>query len=325
MPPLPRAVAQTRLAVRRALSDLDPGRMVIAACSGGPDSMALAAATAFVAPRLGLRAGFATIDHGLQEGSAARAAEFAEWSRHQGFDPVEIITVEVDPSDGGPENAARSVRYAALDDAAERHDAAAVLLGHTRDDQAETVLLALARGGGPRGISGMPERRGHYRRPLLDLPREVLTKACAEQDLPTWDDPHNADPAYRRSALRALMPALTEVLGPGLSANLARTARLVADDNRVLNGLAARLTARAAGSDASLDVAALAGQPRALRTRVLHTWARLLGVPGSGLNHGHVSELDRLITDWHGQGPVQLPGSREVRRVGTRLVGGPVL
>ncbi|MEV0647890.1 tRNA lysidine(34) synthetase TilS [Phytomonospora sp. NPDC050363] len=323
MAALPRAVALTRLAVRRALADLDRGRLVIVACSGGPDSMALAAATAFVAPRAGLRAGFATVDHGLQDGSAERAAGFAEWARHQGFDPVEVITVEVDPADGGPENAARSVRYAALDDAGERNDAAAVLLGHTRDDQAETVLLALARGAGPRGLAGMPERRRHYRRPYLDLTRETLEQACAQQELDTWDDPHNSDPAYRRSRLRALMPELVEVLGSGLQANLARTARLVADDNRVLDGLAARATARAAGADASLDVGALAGQPRALRTRVIHAWARLLGVPGSALAYGHVQELDRLITDWHGQGPVQLPGYIEVRRDGGKLLAGP--
>ena len=323
MAQLPRAVAQTRLAVRRGLADLDPGTLVVVACSGGPDSMALAAATAFVGPRVGLRVGFATVDHGLQEGSGGRAAAFAEWARHQGFDPVEIITVEVDPRDGGPENAARSVRYAALDDARERHDAKAVLLGHTRDDQAETVLLALARGAGPRGLAGMPERRGFLRRPFLELTRETLEKACAEQELDTWDDPHNTDPAYKRSRLRALMPQLTEVLGGGLQANLARTASLVADDNRVLDGLAARTTARAAGQDASLDLSVLAGQPRALRTRVIHAWARLLGVPGSALSYGHVRELDRLVTDWHGQGPVQLPGYIEVRRDGGKLFAGP--
>ena len=323
MPPLPRAVARTRLSVRRALGDLDPGALVLVACSGGPDSLALAAATAFVAPRLGLRAGFATVDHSLQDGSDKRAAEYAEWARHQGFDPVEVITVEVDPRDGGPENAAREVRYAALDDAAERNGAAAVLLGHTMDDQAETVLLALARGAGPRGLSGMPERRGRYRRPYLDLPRADLAKACELQGLDAWNDPHNSDPAYRRSGVRAVMPMLTELLGNGFAPNLARSASLIADDNRLLEGLARRLTAQAAGPDASLDVRVLAGQPRALRTRVLHAWARLLGVPGSGLAYGHVRELDRLIDDWHGQGPVQLPGYIEVRRRGARLYGGP--
>ncbi|WP_425443902.1 tRNA lysidine(34) synthetase TilS [Streptomyces aidingensis] len=133
--------------------------MILAACSGGADSMALASALAFEAPRLGLRAGGITVDHGLQEGSAERAREVADRMAALGLEPADVATVTVGRT-GGPEAAARTARYAALDGAAERHGAVAVLLGHTRDDQAETVLLGLARGSGIRSLAGMPAVSG---------------------------------------------------------------------------------------------------------------------------------------------------------------------
>ena len=128
---------------------------MLAACSGGPDSLALAAALAFVAPRAGLRAGAVTVDHGLQQGSADRAAEVSAVLRGLGLDPVHAVTVTV-TGPGGPEGAARAARYTALEKAAADLGACAVLLGHTLDDQAETVLLGLARGSGPRSLAGMP-------------------------------------------------------------------------------------------------------------------------------------------------------------------------
>ncbi|HWB36679.1 MAG TPA: tRNA lysidine(34) synthetase, partial [Rugosimonospora sp.] len=142
---LPPSVAAGRVAVRAALSGVPEGGPVLVACSGGTDSLALASATAFAAPRCGLRAGLVTVDHQLQPGSADRAASVAKWARTVGFDPVLVRAVEVG-SAGGPEAAARDARYHALADAAAEVGAAAVLLGHTRDDQAETVLLALSRG-----------------------------------------------------------------------------------------------------------------------------------------------------------------------------------
>uniref|UniRef100_UPI00055EA63D tRNA lysidine(34) synthetase TilS n=1 Tax=Streptomyces griseus TaxID=1911 RepID=UPI00055EA63D len=211
------AVAAIRLAVRRVLHDLltehtpeaapherPPSPLVLVACSGGADSMALASALAFEAPRLGIRAGGVTIDHGLQPGSDLRAAEVVLRLRGLGLDPVESAAVTVGRQ-GGPEAAARDARYAALDAAAERHGAATILLGHTRDDQAETVLLGLARGSGTRSLSGMAAvsgAGGRYRRPFLQLDRQTARKACLVQSLPVWDDPHNADPAYTRSRLR---------------------------------------------------------------------------------------------------------------------------
>ncbi|MFG2055361.1 tRNA lysidine(34) synthetase TilS [Micromonospora sp. NPDC048930] len=360
MPALAPPVAAVRVAVRRALTGLSGAGPVLVACSGGADSLALAAATAFVAPRLGRRAGLVTVDHGLQPGSAERAEAVAGWARELGFDPVEAVPVRVAGRPGGPEAAAREARYEALVGAARRHDAAAVLLGHTRDDQAETVLLALARGAGPRGLAGMPERRElagvPLLRPLLDVAREDTRKACAALGLTPWDDPHNADPAYARSRVRAdLLPALMDALGPGVVDNLARTARLLAADTAALDDLAAAALAAAprpvepgartaggpgpvsagpeAGPDAGgeagvrpvraagggLSVDALAALPAAVRTRVLHAWARELGAPPAALSHRHVAALDALVTAWHGQGPVHLPGGIPVARREGRL------
>jgi tRNA(Ile)-lysidine synthase len=303
---IPPPVATVRVAVRRALADLPPA-LVLVACSGGADSLALAAATAFVAPRLGLRAGLVTVDHGLQPGSAGRATAVAAWAARAGFDPVEVSTVEV-AGPGGPEAAARTARYAALTRVAKRHSAAAVLLGHTREDQAETVLLALARGAGPRGLAGMPYRKGLFLRPLLDVARADTRKACATLGLATWDDPHNADPAYARSRVRHdVLPALIAALGPAVVDNLARTAAQLAADNGHLDALASEALA-AARTDRGLSVAVLAGLPTAIRTRVLHAWARELGAAGGALSHRHVAALDALVTGWHGQGPAALPG-----------------
>jgi tRNA(Ile)-lysidine synthase len=324
-------VAAIRVAVRHALRGVRGH--VLVACSGGADSLALAAATAFVAPGAGL----VTVDHCLQPGSAERAAAVASWARDAGLAPAEVATVEVSGRPGGPEAAAREARYEALLDAAARHGAEAVLLGHTRDDQAETVLLALARGAGPRGLAGMPARRDvggvALLRPLLDVSREDTRKACAALGLNPWDDPHNADPNFARSRVRhGALPALVAALGPGVVGNLARTATLLADDTAALDSLATAALASARAPDGSLSVPALAELPRPLRTRVLHAWARDLGARPAALSHRHVAALDALVTAWRGQGPTHLPGGIAVSRSGDRLacaapeasrVGGP--
>ncbi|MFG3577143.1 tRNA lysidine(34) synthetase TilS [Micromonospora chersina] len=324
MAPLAPPVAAVRLAVRRALTGLPGAGPVLVACSGGADSLALAAATAFVAPRLGRRAGLVTVDHGLQPGSAERAERVARWAAESGLDPVEVVPVTVAGRPGGPEAAAREARYAALVAATRRHGAAGVLLGHTRDDQAETVLLALARGAGPRGLSGMPARREldgvPLLRPLLDVPRDDTREACAALGLTPWADPHNVDPAYARSRVRAdLLPALVEALGPGVVGNLARTARLLAADTAALDELAGAALAEVRAAEGGLSVDGLAALPAAVRTRVLHAWARELGAPPAALSHRHVAALDALVTDWHGQGPAHLPGGLPVRRQAGRL------
>ncbi|MCX4858100.1 tRNA lysidine(34) synthetase TilS [Streptomyces canus] len=341
------AVAAIRLAVRRVLHDIlndhhasadrpapgeqspherPPSPLVLVACSGGADSMALASALAFEAPKLGIRAGGVTVDHGLQPGSDLRAEEVALRLRELGLDPVESTAVTVG-REGGPEAAARDARYAALDAAAERHGAAAVLLGHTRDDQAETVLLGLARGSGTRSLSGMaavsggPGAARRYRRPFLELDRQIARKACMVQSLPVWDDPHNTDPAYTRSRLRHEgLPALEKALGKGVVEALARTAQLSRDDADALDAWARRAEASVRDAAGLLECAKLYALPPAVRRRILRQAAIEAGAPAGSLFARHIEEVDRLITGWRGQGAINLPGKVVAQRQGGRLV-----
>jgi tRNA(Ile)-lysidine synthase len=312
------SVAAVRVAVRRAVADLPSGSPVLVACSGGADSLALAAAAAFVAPRAGLQCGLVTVDHRLQPGSADRAEAVAKWAEALGLHPVVATRVEVAGRGGGPEAAAREARYEALLGVARQAGAVAILLGHTRDDQAETVLLALARGAGPRGLAAMPARRDvegvALLRPLLDVGRADTVAACRELGLEPWQDPHNTDLSYARARVRALLPALVDALGTGVVTNLARAATLAAADTEALDALAACAAEDAADGSGGLRVSVLAGLPAALRTRVLHAWARGLGVNGSALSARHVEALDALVTRWHGQGAVALPGALHVIR-----------
>ncbi|MCF2529309.1 tRNA lysidine(34) synthetase TilS [Yinghuangia soli] len=308
------AVAATRVAVRDVLRSMSPGDLVLVACSGGADSLALAAATAFEASRAGIRAGAITIDHGLQPGSTGRAVDLVGRLRAMGLDPVEALGVRVGRR-GGPEAAARTARYEALDIAAARHQARAVFLGHTLDDQAETVLLGLARGSGARSLAGMPAVIGHYRRPLLGIDRDTTRAACVALDLATWDDPHNADPAYTRARVRHdVLPVLEKALGPGISESLARTARLFRDDADALDAWADRVQAELTLEDGGLDVEALAELPAAVRRRVLRRKAISVGSPPGDLFARHVDMVERLVISWRGQGPINLPGGVEIRR-----------
>jgi len=314
---LPPPVAAVRNAVRGSLAGLGQGGLVLAACSGGQDSLALAAALAFVAPRAGLRAGAVTVDHGLQDGSAARALAVAGTLRELGLDPVRVATVTVDGA-GGPEAAARAARYAALSAAAAEAGAVAVLLGHTLDDQAETVLLGLARGSGARSLAGMAPRRGLFLRPLLGVRRSVTGEACAELGLAAWSDPHNADRRFARVRVRLdALPALEAALGPGVAEALVRTADQLRDDADVLEKIA---TAERERADSPLSAASLAVLPGAVRTRVLRSAALAAGCPAGALTASHIARIEELVTDWRGQQGVDLPGGvRAARRSGEVL------
>ncbi|MGH3586321.1 MAG: tRNA lysidine(34) synthetase TilS [Pseudonocardia sp.] len=317
------AVAAVRLAVRRAIADLEPEATVLVACSGGADSMALLAATVFEARRPAVRVAGVTVDHGLQTGSAERAAEIAARMRSVGVQRAEVRTVSVGTS-GGPEAAARAARYAALDRAATEHDAAAVLLGHTRDDQAETVLLGLARGSGSRSLAGMAAVTGRYRRPLLGVGREETLAACHAEGIEVWEDPHNADPSYTRVRVRNdVLPVLEKQLGPGIAEALARTARQLRDDADALDEYAATGLCQALDDRGGLDVERLAALPAAVRRRVLRLAALAAGCPGTELFAIHVDAVEALVTDWHGQQWVDLPGKIRAQRAGGTLTIGP--
>ncbi|MCM2420056.1 MULTISPECIES: tRNA lysidine(34) synthetase TilS [unclassified Streptomyces] len=324
-------VAAIRLAVRRVLHDVliatpAPNPLVLAACSGGADSMALAAALAFEAPKLGVRAGAVTVDHGLQPGSTGRALEVAARLRGLGLDPVDAVGVTVGRQ-GGPEAAARDARYGALDATADARGAAAVLLGHTRDDQAETVLLGLARGSGTRSLSGMAAvsgAGGRYRRPFLLLDRDTVRKGCLAQGIDVWEDPHNHDPAYTRSRVRhEALPVLEKSLGKGVIEALARTAQLSRDDADALDQWAATAERDVADGDGALDADRLYVLPAAVRRRILRRAVIAAGSPPGFLFARHIEEVDRLVTDWRGQKGLNLPGGVEARRRNGRLFFSP--
>jgi tRNA(Ile)-lysidine synthase len=346
-PRLTPAIADVRRAVRELLDrDSRAGDLVLVALSGGADSLALAAATAFEAPRAALRAGAVIVDHRLQAGSADVAARAASQARELGLHPVMVRTVTVAASGGaartgtaagagdgpsstgtaagagdGPEAAARIARYSALDGALVETGARAVLLGHTLDDQAETVLLGLARGSGAASLQGMSEQNGAYLRPLLRIRRAQTRQFCADAHLTPWDDPHNRDPRYSRVRVRQnVLPVLERELGPGVAEALARTAEHLREDSQALDELVLEFIdeiCEPAEGGIAVSVGALAANPPALRQRIIRfVVASEFGV---SLERVHTLAAARLVTEWHGQKALDLPGVR-VERQGGLLV-----
>jgi tRNA(Ile)-lysidine synthase len=322
-PSLDPAVAEVRRAVRQSLAALPEGTTVLVGLSGGADSLALAAAVAFEAPKCGVRAIAVTVDHALQPGSADAASRAAAQAEGLGLE-ARIVRVGV-AGGGGPEAAAREARYAALAGAAGREGAAAVLVGHTLDDQAETVLLGLARGSGATSLQGMtPVGRSadgvELRRPLLDVRRATTRAACVAEGLMAWDDPHNADLRYSRVRVRErVLPVLEAELGPGVAEALARTAAQLREDAEAFEEMIDETIediVEHAEAGISVSAAALAANPAALRHRIIrHVVAAEFG---ASLTRAQTLEVARLVTDWSGQGPIDLPGCR-ARRVGGRV------
>ncbi len=263
----------------------------------------------------------ATVDHNLQPGSAARAAITAEVLAGLGYQDVRVLTVRVD-GPGGMEAAARDARYAALRQVAESLSArgpdAAVLLAHTADDQAETVLLGLARGSGPRSIAGMRAWRPPWGRPLLGLRRADTEQTCRSAGLTPWLDPHNTNPAFTRVRLRReVLPLLDDVLGGGVRPALARTAELMAQDLDALDEIAETVLTQARAPDGSLDITALRRQPVAIVGRVLRAWATS---GGSGpLTFEHLNRMAAQVAADDGPPQVRIPGSLDVVRTGGAL------
>ena len=295
----------------RGLPAAEPSWCV--ALSGGADSLALTAAAAPVRPTTAL-----IVDHGLQPGSAAVADTARLQALQLGCVAARVLRVRVG-TDGGPEAAARAARYAALDAA---RDGAPVLLAHTLDDQAETVLLGLGRGSGPRSIAGMRAVDPPWLRPLLTHRRADTRAACAELGLQIFEDPHNADPRFTRARLRSeVLPLLEDVLGGGVAAALSRTAASIREDNSLLDALADGHLARA-GIGGELDLSAVGGLPAALRRRVIRSW--LLTGGAEDLADRQIRAVDDLVSAWRGQGGVAVgcavPNTRLfAERHGSRL------
>jgi tRNA(Ile)-lysidine synthase len=311
-------VAAVRAAVRPALRASE--QPVLVACSGGADSLALAAAVAFEAPRAGVPAGALTVDHGLQPGSAEFAERVVAQMVGLGSDETATTRVRVEGAGRGVEAAAREARYAVLAEMAEHFDARLVMLGHTLDDQAETVLLGLARGSGGRSLAGMRRAFDRFRRPLLEVTRADTVTACQVAGIEFWADPHNADPAFARARVRErVLPVLEAELGPGVAAALARTADQLREDSDLLDDLADAAFAELVGpAPGEVLVAPLLAQPDAIRSRVLRRAALAAGSPAGELFRVHVLALADLAAGPRGRA-VQLPGHVVVHRDVDRL------
>lgn len=310
----PGALAQLRRAVATfADTELAGGHRWAVGLSGGPDSLALTAAAAAVRPTTAL-----IVDHGLQPGSATVAGTAAEQAMRLGCTAARVLPVAVTPPGSahgaqGLEAAARAARYAALG-AARGEDP--VLLGHTLDDQAETVLLGLGRGSGARSIAGMRPYDAPWGRPLLAVRRAVTHAACAELGVTPWQDPHNTDRRFTRARLRTeVLPLLEDVLGGGVAAALARTATALREHVDLIDTLAAQARPGATAG-AGLDVDALAVLPGPLRRAVIRDW--LLAGGARGLTDAQIRRVDLLVTGWRGQGGVAVGSSLR----GQRLIAG---
>jgi tRNA(Ile)-lysidine synthase len=311
------ALLELRNAVRPFLENLTAGDCALVAVSGGADSLALAQALIKEAPELAITLIGVTIDHQLQSGSDVQAKKVQTQLKAMGYQEVIIEKVSVSEK-SGLEADARTARYAALDAIAHAYGATQIFLGHTRDDQAETVLLGLARGSGTRSLSGMATMNGKYVRPFLQSTRTQTLAACQEAELQPWSDPHNVNTQFSRVRVRKkVMPVMEEEIGPGIAAALARSAAILRDDADALDEMAQAVISRVDLSD--LDCAALAELPRAIRSRILRAAIYAAGAPSGSLSADHLAAVEALITSWHGQGEVSLPGGVKVARISGRL------
>ena len=328
MPQRPRltpAIADVRRAVRESWmrQGVVSGDRVLVACSGGADSLALAAAAIFEGARAGIEVGAVIVEHGLQPETKRVAEETRQKLVELGASPVEVraVKVPVAKTAGGPEAAARSARYAALDSAAGEVDAKFVMLAHTLNDQAETVLLGLARGSGNRSLNAMAEVNAHYLRPLLGIERATTVAFCEDSGLTAWQDPHNRDTKFARVRARNnVLPVLEAELGPGIAQALARTAEQLREDEAVLAPMAkdffdSFVSLKATSIEISLDEFGRA--PLAVRHRVVAKALEILQAPEFA--RVHIRAIDALVDDWHGQKQLTLPGVR-VERTASNIV-----
>jgi len=305
-----------RSALLANLADLEPGDQIAVGLSGGGDSVALLKAAVHVGNEKSFVVTAIIIDHQLQADSEAVAEQAAQIAKDLGTSKVEIVKVQVatGSGSGGLEAAARNARRDVFESYASVNNVKAVLLGHTLEDQAETVLLGLARGSGARSLSGMRAIDGIYRRPFLNLTRDLVRSTVT--DLATFEDPHNSDPSFTRVRVRqTVLPVLENELGPGVAQALGRTADMLRDDADALDMDAAMIFA--AGEPTINELEKLS---KAVRTRVLRHLAIRAGVLVNDLSREHILNIDNLITNWHGQGSLNLPGQVNVKRESGKLI-----
>jgi tRNA(Ile)-lysidine synthase len=302
-----------RQAIRPYLSNTSG--VVLIGVSGGADSMALAAAT--LAESSGRRVIPVVVDHGLQENSAEVASLVINRLKKMGFDEIFSVRASVELKDG-LEASARRARYKVFEQATETYGAEIFLLGHNKNDQAESVLLGLVRGSGTRSLSGMREQNGIYVRPFLDISRETIEEACSESGLEIWSDPHNENLEFKRVMIRReSIPKLENDLGPGVIDALARSARIMSEDADALDEWASRAVDEIGSNN--LDISKLVALPKAVRARVLRNAIYASGAPSGSISAEHLKPVESLVTAWEGQGECSLPGGVKVSRISGRI------
>ena len=328
--------------------------LVLVACSGGRDSMALAAVSHIVCTSMGVRCGAVIVDHGLQAGSEQVASEAADRCRALGLGPVILRNATVQARGEGLEAAARQARYDELCAAAHESGAIAVLLAHTMDDQAETVLIGLLRSRGVDALAGMPQvftRSGAtFARPLLTLTRAETTGICEDLGVEYWDDPTNGDAVdgelpndypLRSRVRHDLLPAIERFAGFNVARHFAESARLARMDKEYLDQRSDEVmgeavaavdwpassaavstdTPRACAADDTNDsshgIGLMIGVKRIAREPEairLRVIAHALSQAGVNASAAQIAAIDRLVVDWHGQGGVSLPRGYSANR-----------
>ena len=328
--------------------------LVLVACSGGRDSMALAAVSHIVCTSMGVRCGAVIVDHGLQAGSERVASEAADRCRALGLGPVILRNATVQARGEGLEAAARQARYNELCAAARESGAIAVLLAHTMDDQAETVLIGLLRSRGVDALAGMPQvftRSGvTFARPLLTLTRDETTGLCEDLGVEYWDDPTNGDAVdgelpddypLRSRVRHDLLPAIERFAGFNVTRHFAESAQLARMDKEYLDQRSDEVmgeavtavdrpassaavstdTPRACAADDTNDsghgIGLMIGVKRIAREPEairLRVIAHALSQAGVNASAAQIAAIDRLVVDWHGQGGVSLPRGYSANR-----------
>ena len=300
-------------AVNNLLKDFEPADNILVACSGGADSLALAWTSQVVTKRIGLNLIAVIIDHQLIKESSQVAQDAKKKCEDFGIEKVIIKQIEVKDNNDGLEAAARKARYEAFEELVNEFNAKAVLLAHTQDDQAETMLMRLTRGSGAKSLSAMKEVSGKYLRPFLHIRKQVLVDTLEKENISYWQDPANTNYKFLRAKVRhELMPKLIEVLGDSAIDSLDRTSGLLKEDNEALESIALESYEQL---NKELKVQELEKLPTAIRKRVIKIAALNSGVTPGPFSFEHIEAIDALVTNWRGQGNVDLPGFIQASRV----------
>lgn len=312
--------SQLTNSVEKILDGVSPGDKVLVACSGGADSLALAWTVQFVAKKREIFVAAIVIDHQLSDESNQIAKDAVAKLNLMGIQDVVIKTVEVPKSPDGLEAAAREVRYKAIQEYAEEISATQIYLGHTLEDQVETVLIRLTRGSGARSLQGMAEIKGTFVRPFLHISRNLVRESLNLINVEAWEDPMNYSDKFLRSKIRnKLLPVMAEVLGVSAFEAIDRTATQIRDDNQALD-LICQDVMTLNQIETQAEVSVLAMQPKAIRGRIIRAMALQAGAPAASLTNSHIEAINRLVENWHGQGEVALPGKLRASRLKNQIV-----